>query len=113
MKFLFIMACLIGGAWYYFRPQPPGKGPEADAGKRAATPVLRTLENYRGDHGAYPAELDDLVPDYLSKLPHLNKGRALEYQRISQTYRLTFNYASPFPVHCTFRPESKWKCEYF
>lgn len=113
VKFLIIMAALIGGAWYYYKPLPPGKGPEADAGKRAATVILRTLENYRGDRGAYPEELDQLVPDYLGKVPRLSTGRIFEYQRITYTYRLTFNYASPFPVHCTYRPETKWACEYF
>jgi hypothetical protein len=112
MKFLLIMGALIAGAWFYLKPLPPGKGPDADAGKRAATAILRTLENYHGEKGYYPEELDYLVPDYLQRLPRLGAGRVFEYQRLNTTYRLTFNYASPLPVHCTYRPETRWRCEW-
>lgn len=113
MKFLIFLAALLGGAWYLYKPLPPGEGPNADAGKRAATPILRTMESYRGERGSYPEDLEYLVPDYLSKMPRLGNGVPFEYQRLGSSYELTFNYTNPLPVHCTFRPESKWTCEWF
>ena len=113
MKFLLIVIALIGGAWHFYKPLPPGQGPAADAGKRAATPVLRTLESYRGARGKYPEDLEDLVPDYLSRMPRLSNGVPFEYERLGSSYGLTFNYTNPLPIHCTFRPGSKWSCEWF
>jgi hypothetical protein len=113
VKFLLILAALAGGAWHFYQPLPPGEGPNADAGKRAATVVLRTLENYRGERGHYPEDLADLVPKYLSKLPRLSNGVPFEYERLGSSYELTFNYTNPLPVHCTFRPDGKWSCTWF
>ena len=113
MKLLIILAIMAGAVWYYFKPLPPGKGPSADAGKRAAVVIQRTLENYRGDHGGYPQALEDLIPSYLGSVPHLSNGRTFEYQRLGLNYRLTFNYASVLPVHCSYEPSAKWACEWF
>ena len=113
MKFLLVLVTVVGLTWYYHKPLPPGQGPNADAGKRAATPLLRTLEAYRGAHGRYPESLEDLIPDHLSKLPLLSNGSAFEYQPILGNYELTFNYTNPLPVHCSYQTATKWVCDWF
>jgi hypothetical protein len=113
VKFLLFFAALVGGGWYYFKPLPPGKGANADAGKRAATVILRTVETYRGATGVYPMHLEDLIPDYLSSIPRLSNGSQFEYERLGWNYKLTFNYTNPLPVHCNYMPATKWECEWF
>jgi len=113
VKFLLVLCALAAGAWYYLKPLPPGVGPNADAGKRSATVILRTLENYRGDHGAYPVSLEDLIPSYLAGVPKFANGSSFDYVRLGLTYKLTFNYTNPLPVHCSYQPAAKWSCEWF
>ena len=113
MKMLLVLALLLGGAWTYFKPLPPGKGPNAAAGMRAGTAILRTLESFRGSRGVYPLSLEDMVPEYLSGLPRLSNGSSWEYQRLGGSFKLTFNYANPLPVHCSYEPGTKWACEWF
>ena len=36
--------------------------------KRAAEGIIGAIEDYRRDHSAYPARLEDLVPAYLAKI---------------------------------------------
>jgi hypothetical protein len=113
VKFLLVLAGIACATWYYLKPLPPGVGPNADAGKRAATAVLRSLENFRGDHGMYPETLEELTPQYLSKRPRLANGKPFSYQRVVSNYKLTFNYTNPVPIHCTYEPARKWACEWF
>jgi len=113
VKFLLIVGIIAGAAWYHFKPLPPGKGPAADGGKRAATVILRTIENYRGARGYYPGSLEDLVPEFLAGIPTLSNGSRFEYLRLGMNYKLTFNYESPLPVHCSYMPTTQWSCEWF
>lgn len=113
MKFLFVLAILAGAGWYFYRPLPPGEGPEAAEGKRAAGRVVAMLEAYREAKGVYPVDLDDLIPDYSAGVPTMTNGRPYDYERLGTRYQLTFNYTNPAPVHCTIEPERKWKCEWF
>ena len=112
MKFLLVIAVVVGAAWYYLKPLPPGQGPEADHGKREASALISAIESYRSAHGLYPATLEDMIPDYLAGVPHLRNGSSYEYERISQRYQLTFNYTNPLPVHCTYG-SGKWACAWF
>src|SRR5579859_1760638 len=34
-----------------------------------ARPVIRALDAYRADHGAYPSDLEELTPAYLPRIP--------------------------------------------
>jgi hypothetical protein len=113
MKFLLVLAILAGAAWYFYRPLPPGQGPKADEGKRAAGRVVAMLEAYHAAKGVYPVDLDDLIPDYSAGVPTMTNGRPYGYERIGDRFQLTFNYTNPVPVHCTFEPGSKWTCEWF
>ena len=43
--------------------------------------VINAIERYRRDHGAYPPDLEALVPEYLSRVPeiYIRGGRRLVY----------------------------------
>lgn len=113
MKVLLLLAALIAGAWMYYKPLPPGKGPNAAAGMRAGAAIVQTLESYRSARGVYPMNLEDLVPEYLGSLPRLSNGSSFEYQRLGGSFKLTFNYTTPLPVHCNYEPATRWACEWF
>lgn len=113
MKFMLVVVLLVAGAWFLFKPLPPGKGPEAEKGKRVATVVAGAIESYRGARGIYPDDLDGLVPDFLAGVPKLSNGSSMEYQRLGNNFKLTFNYSNPLPVHCTIQQGTKWDCEWF
>jgi hypothetical protein len=59
-----------------------------------AAPVVDALEKYAHDHGALPRRLDDLVPDYLPKLPSSGFRERPEFGYFtwvdSSTLRLTW-----------------------
>src|SRR5664279_787349 len=44
---------------------PPGKGRKAEAGYRAATPVITALAKFHDERGHYPRNLNELVPTHL------------------------------------------------
>ncbi len=113
MKFLLVLAALLGGAWAYYKPLPPGKGPNAAAGMRAGDVIVGTLETYRSARGVYPLSLEDLVPEYLGSMPRLSNGSSFDYERLGATFKLTFNYTTPLPVHCSYQPGTRWACEWF
>jgi hypothetical protein len=49
------------------------------------TLIACALERYRLDHGSYPSSLDDLVPEYLAKLPNSPiNGKPLNYSLKSE-----------------------------
>lgn len=113
MKLLLVLAILGAVGWYYLKPLPPGKGPDAAKGMRVSNGVVSAIESYRSARQMYPASLEDMVPEFLGGVPHLSNGSSLEYQRLGQSFKLTFNYANPLPVHCTIYPGKKWACEWF
>jgi hypothetical protein len=113
MKLLLVLAILAAAAWFYFKPLPPGQGPEAARGKHVAGALIQTLETYRSAHGMYPPDMDALVPDYLAGVPTLGSGSSFSYTRLGSNYRLSFNYSNPLPVHCYYEPSTHWSCEWF
>ncbi len=115
MKFLLVVAFLIGGAWFYLKPLPPGKGPDAEAGRRASVGMMNAIEAYRSARQAYPFTLEDMIPEFIAGVPHLKNGATFEYQRLGANYKLTFNYSNPLPVHCSHDSSSRdpWVCEWF
>ena len=64
---------------------------------RRATVVMLALSAYKHDHGRYPAQLGELVPDYLAELPDdLQAAAPFVYERGRlDTYRL--RPAKPIP----------------
>jgi hypothetical protein len=113
MKFLLVIAVLIAVAWFYFKPLPPGKGPNAEAGMRSAARVMQAIESYHSARGLYPAGMTDMIPEYLTGVPHLSNGSTFEYERLGARYKLTFNYTNPLPVHCSYESGKRWECEWF
>lgn len=114
MKLVLFLAALAAGAWFYFGPLPtPGQGPNAAAGMRAGNAIVQTMEGYRSARGVYPMSLEEMVPEYLAGLPRLSNGSSFEYQRLGATFKLTFNYTNPLPVHCNYEPATKWECSWF
>ncbi len=114
MRLVLVVALLAGVAWYVVKTQvpQPGHGPDAAAGKRASGAVLQAIDDYKSARRVYPQGLEDMIPDYLSGVPHLPSGVSIEYQRLGPTFKLTFNYHNPLPVHCSFEPATQWECEW-
>ncbi len=114
MKFLVVVALLIAGAWFYLKPLPPGKGPEAAAGRRASVGLISAIESYRNARGLYPVSLNDMIPEFLAGVPRFKNGATFEYRRLGSNYKLTFNYTNPLPVHCSHDSNSSepWVCEW-
>ncbi len=111
MKKLIWLALFAGAAYvgYLAYKEKPGEGPKARQGKAAVQPVVNALESYRQAHNTYPADLEDLAGEG-GGLPGQVLGHPLRYERHGATYDLTFSYATPLPVHCTYSPETRWKC---
>ena len=56
---------------------------------RSSVPLAFALTSYREDHGKYPPKLEDLVPDYVEKLPtdlFSRSANALQYHREGDAY---------------------------
>ena len=93
----------------------PGKGPKAARGYASAPAMISAIERFRVTRGGYPATLDALVPDFLSR-EALLQGPAQreypwEYQRDSVGYTLTFRYTGPGMNYCHYSPaKPRWKC---
>jgi hypothetical protein len=76
-----------------------GKGPIAEAGYRAAAPVIAAIDRFHEDHGRYPAKLQELVPHYLRHVRQVavfNSGlgdlQGFEYYPERDRYQLSFAY---------------------
>jgi len=68
-------------------------------GRRIVAGLAVRLEAYRKDHGAYPEKLEELVPQYLAKIPeHPLFGEFLEYKKFKEGYVISENGAANIPV---------------
>ena len=107
-----VAVCAVGAfaAYRAVVGDPPGQGPRAEAGYAAARPVIEALEAYHQAHGSYPETLARLVPEQLSALPGEVNGYPIGYQAQNNSYILDFSYTGPGMNHCTYTPETKWKC---
>ena len=97
---------------------PPGKGPRAEAGYRAASPIIAALDRFHEDHGHYPATLGDLVPKYLPDATwfDLRRGRGphypaereeFSYKRDGDAYTILFSYLGPGVNQCSYDSKTK------
>ena len=113
MKKLFLLVLLAGAVYlgYLVKKEKPGEGPKAKAGKAQAQPVINALETYRTAHAVYPPDLDALSGEG-GGLSGQVLGNQLKYERFGAVYDLTFSYTTPLPAHCTYNPETRWKCGY-
>ncbi|HKV76126.1 MAG TPA: hypothetical protein VJN95_16530 [Gemmatimonadales bacterium] len=110
MKTLLLILIIVAGAYYYLSQQKPGVGPKADAGFRVAAPIISAINQFRDAKSGPPGILMELVPEYLPSIPRQINGHPILYQIRPDGYELTFSYADPLPVHCTYMPKTKWKC---
>jgi hypothetical protein len=109
---------------------PPGKGHKAEAGYRAAAPVILALAKFHDDRGQYPTNLDELVPMYLPNDGALfvhgkvqpvyspradGAGHQQDYSRIDRfgyhrdgdAFILMFSYTGPGMNHCVYDSGAK------
>ena len=109
---LLLILGVLGYVSYLATREKPGQGVKADTGRRQSQPVIAALAVYRDNHGAYPGDLDELSNEVAVIVPRNVDDHPLLYSRTSAGYELTFSYANPLPVHCTYTPATKWQCRY-
>lgn len=98
---------------------PAGKGQKAEAGYKAAAPVIAALEKFHEKRGHYPADLHELVPEFLPDARTLlYRGRVqpvnaprhtasipeqeFGYHLDGDAYGLMFSYTGPGMNHCWY-----------
>lgn len=98
---------------------PVGTGRKAEAGYRAAVPVIAALERFHEKRGHYPSDLHELVPEFIPNARILlYRGRVQPVNAPGQTasipeaefgyhldgdaYDLTFSYTGPGMNHCWY-----------
>jgi hypothetical protein len=91
-------------------PEPPGVGEKAEKGYAASQPVIAALEQYHADHGSYPEELTELIPEYLALNPLTTEVQDFSYSKNGESYSLSFHYLGPGMNTCNYTPAEKWKC---
>jgi hypothetical protein len=92
---------------------PPGQGVSAREGYRRAEVILRALEAYRTQLGAYPDSLKQLTPDFLplSALAGPQDGLPFEFRRLERGFVLSFKYGRPGMNECLYPSSAKsWTC---
>lgn len=76
-------------------------------------PVTKALEDFRATRGFYPAELNDLVPQFSERLPENLGGRKFFYSRESEqnyTLRIASNDGGFYSGSCTSAEiEDNWR----
>jgi hypothetical protein len=104
-----LLACT--GAGILPTDEPPGVGEKAEKGYAASEPVIAALESYKADHGAYPEDLIELVPGYLTIVPTKTDELDFSYSSADGSYHFSFHYIGPGMNTCSYTPEEKeWKC---
>lgn len=110
-KLLFLcVAIVVLSACKLFTPEPPGVGDKAERGYAALEPVIKALEQFRADKGAYPESLDELVPDYIASVPAEVNGESIFYAKAGESFSLAFHYVGPGTNTCTYTPKDQWRC---
>lgn len=82
--------------------------------------IIKAIETYYAEKGAYPASLDDLNPRYLAEIPLTVNGRPYFYRLFEATgpmapeiYWLAFRAETRSNVTCTYlRRLDYWDCNF-
>ena len=67
-------------------------------GSTNADQIINSIEKYKADKGDYPAELRDLVPEYMPKIP------VCAYRMLSNQYRYTYTETSHYLMYANLPP---------
>ena len=92
---------------------PPGQGPKALAGFKAAAAILQGLGEYHSKNAAYPDRLESLVPAFLTpaQLSPPSDVARYDYHRTGPGFTFGFSYHGPGTNTCTFESASRsWVC---
>lgn len=76
------------------------------ASQEKATPMIEAIEAHFEDTGEYPAQIEELVPEYLTDIPTDFRGDEYRYHVTSLGYYLCFGDAHPYK--CCFH--HVWDC---
>jgi hypothetical protein len=123
VSWLFIIGCIL-----FFITScgtPPGKGRKAEAGYRAAAPVIAALEEFHNERDHYPTNLIELAPGFLPNSKALLyrggfdpihspradaiavEDREFFYRSKNDSFSLTFVYAGPGMNTCSYDSKTK------
>jgi hypothetical protein len=67
-------------------------------GNMNADKIIYAVEKYKADKGEYPAELGDLVPEYMPKIP------VCAYRMMSNQYRYVYTETSHYLMYASLTP---------
>ena len=87
-------------------------GPSAEQGQQRADDIIIALEVYRQAYGKHPADLEQLIPDFLPQIPR----PAWEYEYYYDVCPEGIGYGLSFRLggsddYCGFNSETaKWTC---
>jgi hypothetical protein len=84
---------------------------EIQEGQEVGNRIIEAIDKYYEEKGQYPDILDDLIPDYLSEIPHTPSGQAFEYTLNYDIYMLLFKSSTKRGANCAFgKRQSFWDC---
>jgi hypothetical protein len=96
--------------------QQPSLEEEITDGKQRGDQIVRAIEKYYIDFKVYPENLSDLIPKYLTKLPHTANGVNYSYKQIEgDIYYVSFPVSSKkIKTTCVFiKKLEDWECSVF
>jgi len=89
----------------------------AKVGFEVYKPIIYALEKYKSENNGYPNSLQDLVPNYIDKIPNSPRPPRpsnIEYKKDKENYLLKFTYGGPGMNICKFGSiEKRWLCSGF
>lgn len=105
--------CILTSLWIavdYLVVEPAKEREQSERNRQLCQPILDALQRYRQKEGAYPSNLDALVPNYIDQIPRMLNGEVPKYERTSSSYALAYSYAGRALYLCQYKPESRWEC---
>ena len=92
----------------------PMKCSSAKIGFTLYEPIILALEKYKTDYKEYPDTLNNIVPNYLAKIPNSSNPpwpSDVEYNKEKENFLLIFKYSGPGKNVCEYKSiEKRWVC---
>ncbi len=79
--------------------------------RKDADTIVLAIEGFYSDIGHYPTALEDLIPEYLERVPQLPGDAQFEYQFKGDKYSLAYAYPGIAPVFCHYTQNFGWYCD--